>query len=38
LQRIATDEIEILVTIGAGDIDRLIIPIKNILTHKSSTN
>jgi UDP-N-acetylmuramate--alanine ligase len=38
LQRIATDEIEILVTIGAGDIDRLIIPIKNILTHKSSSN
>jgi len=38
LKRMATDELEILVTIGAGDIDTLIAPLKNILIHKSSSN
>ena len=38
LHRIATDELEILVTIGAGDIDTLILPLKNILINKSSSS
>lgn len=38
LKRIATGDLEILVTIGAGDIDTLILPLKNILINKSASN